>query len=95
MNPQPKLKPYRNENYLDFIRSKPCGICHKPPRSEAHHARRICWGAGARQKPHDYVAVSRCPPCHRPENEVDVEREIIDNLMAYAELKRVSARKGS
>ena len=37
MTPIPKIKPVRSKRYLDFIRSKPCVVCGKPPPSEAAH----------------------------------------------------------
>lgn len=78
-----KIKPYRDEAYKAFIRSKPCGICYKHPPSEVHHVRRGYWGAGCSVKPHDFVCVPRCLYCHKPENEYNVEREIISLLMEY------------
>lgn len=76
----------KNQKYLKFIRSLPCGICHKP--GEPHHVRRSYWGAGMGLKPHDHVAVSRCRDCHNELIEDDVEREIIDNLIAFIEMEK-------
>ena len=41
MNPQLKIKPYRSEKYLNFIRSKPCVICGKQDHSGSVNYRRI------------------------------------------------------
>ena len=90
MNPQPKPKTLRNEDYLKFIRSLPCPYSGRtgnrlpgPERRISHHVRRSYWGAGGGQKPHDYVAVPRHTTCHSPQHEVEVEHEIIENLMLY------------
>lgn len=82
-NPQQKIKPYRSEKYLAFVRSHPCVICNK--KAEAHHVRRLYWGAGTSIKPHDYVTIPLCPGCHNPriEKELNVERLIIDLLMEF------------
>lgn len=79
----PKPETYRNPKYLRWIRTLPCGICGKP--AEPSHTRRSYWGAGTSQKPHDYVAVPRCRYCHVELFEDDVEREIINLLMAFIE----------
>jgi len=79
-DPKPK-KPYRDKKYLKFIRSMRCAFCYQP--AEAHHVRRSCWGAGASQKPHDYVAVARCRGHHGPDYEDDIEFEIIKNLLRF------------
>lgn len=84
----PKLKPYRNADYLKYVRSSPCGACGIAPPSQAHHVRRSYWLSGLSVKPHDYVAVPRCEYCHKKLVEYDVEREIIKLLMEYIELKR-------
>ena len=83
-----KTKTYRNEKYLNFIRSKPCLICGG--RSQAHHVRRQYWGSGVSQKSHDYCTIPLCYACHSPEaeKELNVERIIIDNIMEYIERER-------
>ena len=99
MNPQPKKKPHRNPEYLAFIRSKPCIICLR--KAVAAHVRKQYWGAGARQKPHDYVAIPLCEERYHHQTfdsigmeafeekyNVDIKREIIYNLMEYVESKR-------
>ena len=82
----PKPKTYDNEDYLIFIRGKPCRICLQ--RAEPHHVRRIYWGAGTSKKPHDYVSIPRCRRHHGPDFEDNVELEIISLLMEYIESKR-------
>ena len=81
MNPMPKRKPYRSKAYLAFIRKQPCPYCLQD--SEPHHVRRSKWGAGASQKPHDYITVPRCRNHHSPDYEENIELEIIDLLMRY------------
>ena len=83
MNPQLKIKPYRSEKYLNFIRSKPCVICGK--KAQAHHVRRSYWGSGTAIKPHDFVTIPLCYECHHPqiEKELNIERLIIELLMEY------------
>jgi hypothetical protein len=83
MNPQLKIKPYRSEKYLNFIRSHPCVICGK--KAQAHHVRRLHWGSGVSIKSHDFCTIPLCPECHNPqiEKELDVERLIIDLLMEF------------
>ena len=84
MQPIPKIKPKRNQAYLNFIRSKPCIVCGA--KAEAHHIRRSYWGAGTSMKPHDYVTIPLCSDHHKPESEnhfVRIECQIIDYLMEY------------
>ena len=82
----PKLKPYRNADYLKFIRSKPCPYCLQ--QAEPHHIRRHWLGSGGSQKSHDYASVPRCRDHHGPDYEEGFEREIISLLMEYVESKR-------
>lgn len=57
--------------FLAFLRTKPCCVCHKPPRSAAAHIRmsdasRGVVNPGMLQKPHDRLAVPLCDPgCHK------------------------------
>ena len=94
MTPDQKQKPYRNEGYKAFIRSKPCWICGIKP-SQAAHVRKHYWGAGAGKKPSDLVTLPTCQMCHRLEHDgnkkisdLDKFREIINLLMEYIESKR-------
>ena len=89
-----KIKPYRNADYLKFVRKLPCVRCGK--KAQAHHVRRFYFGAGLSQKPHDYVAISLCHDCHKPETEklIDVERILINNLMEYIDSKRKKKGEG-
>jgi len=93
MPSNPKLITYRNEKYLNFIRSKGCLICGG--KAQAHHVRRQYWGSGVSQTSHDYCTIPLCYECHSPEaeKELNVERIIIDNLMEYLEKVR-KERKG-
>ena len=93
-NPCPKPKTYDNEKYLKFIRGRPCGIPWCGNKSQAHHVRKIRWGAGVGQKPHDYVTISRCRELHHnPKFDDSGEQgsavmEIIDNLMEWIEMEK-------
>lgn len=69
-NPQQKIKPFRNQKYLDWIREKPCVFCRQP--SEPHHVRRHYWGAGIGMKPHDYVSIPVCRTHHEAKFEMDI-----------------------
>lgn len=94
--PQPKMKTYRSEKYLNFIRSKPCVICSR--KSVAAHVRKQYWGASTAQKPHDYACISLCDGFYMPHHKeldsigmeafeekynIDIKRIIIDNLIEY------------
>ena len=85
MPPHEKMKIYRSAKYLKFVRSHPCIICGRS--SQAHHVRRSYFGAGMGIRPSDYVAIPFCLECHKPENEKDlnVELIIINLLMEYIE----------
>jgi len=61
----PKIKPYRSEEYLDYIRAMPCLRCGKPGRSQAHHVSVKNQGWGVR--PPDYQTVPLCLICHNEE----------------------------
>ena len=91
----PKLKPYRNADYLKFVRQKPCWICGNTKHVQTAHFRKHYWGAGAGIKPHDYCTLPTCPPCHMLEHygnmkipDIDKMKEIINLLMEYIESKR-------
>ena len=87
MVPCPKKKPYRSPKYLKFRRERGrCEVCGQP--SEPHHVRRYYWGAGASQKPHDFVTVDRCREHHKPEYEYRVNEEIVENLVLYLTLHK-------
>ena len=99
----PKHKANRNDDYLNFIRSKPCLICHK--KAVAAHVRNLAFGGGTGLKPPDYCAV---PLCDNPYDAIrhhkqldttgindfeylhclDLKVEIIKLMMEYIESKR-------
>jgi len=86
MKSDPKPQRYKNEKYLNMmVRGTICGISGCGKLGEPHHVRRLYWGAGTSQKPHDYVTVSRCRDHHDPEFEENVGQEIINNLVVYLE----------
>lgn len=82
-----KLNPYRNADYLAWVRRQGCLICGQP--AEAHHVRRLYWGAGTGIRSHDFCTLPLCREHHTPETEqrINVEREIIELLMRYIETK--------
>lgn len=99
MTQDTKKKPYRNADYLNFIRSKPCWICGRKP-AQAAHVRKHYWGSGAGIKPSDLVTLPTCHNCHSYEHsgltkisDLDKFREIINLLMEYIESKRPLARR--
>lgn len=53
----------RDENYLEYLRERPCIICGIQHRSEAHHLKdmRLC---GLSQKAPDWAAMPLCHRCH-------------------------------
>jgi hypothetical protein len=56
----------KDEQYLDFIRSRPCSFCASP-RTEPHHCIRRLRGIsekGLAQKGSDYLAIPVCHGCH-------------------------------
>lgn len=61
--------PRRNRGHLDFIRSLPCCVCGKGPRSEAAHIRAGTDG-GMGVKPSDRWTVPLCPRHHREQHNV-------------------------
>jgi len=75
INPDPKPIIYRDEKYLDWIRTLPCWVCYQTP-SEPHHIRKLKWGAGTSIKPHDYVTVPLCRKCH---SQNSIIKDIYDN----------------
>ena len=96
MKSYPKQKPYRNPDYLKFIRLHFCRRCSYPAVS-AHHVRRSYWGAGTGIKSHDYCTLPWCEEngCHNPKNEkeIDVEAAIIFYLMEYINFKEYDKRE--
>ena len=90
-NPQIKPVTFRNEDYLKWMRQRPCCYPHcGMPSSDPHHVRDLSVGGGMGLKPHDYWTINFCRVHHDPRYEKDlpVERIIIKNLMEYIESKR-------
>jgi len=89
--PQPKVKIFRSEDYLDFIRDKPCLMCGAPPRSDAHHE--PFGKAGWAIKAPDSQAIPLCRGCHNRrggkeglaflEKKYDIKMKIIEYLTEY------------
>lgn len=50
-----------NEDYLAFVRSKPCIRCNAAPMSDAHHMVSRGWREAFRN---DFTAVPCCRSCH-------------------------------
>jgi len=58
------VKPYRNRNYLDFIKTLPCCGCGSPA-DDPHHIISVGLGGGMGTKPSDFpYAIPLCRPCH-------------------------------
>lgn len=57
---EPKQIIHKDLKYEDWIRDKPCLICQRPPRSEAHH----CWHTGRKNGGNSYLAVPLCTYHH-------------------------------
>ena len=97
MTPDPKPKSYRNADYLKFIRSKLCLICHR--KAVAAHVRDLAFGGGTGLKPPDYCSVPLCVTHHNHLDtehvkdfeflhNIDLKLEIIRLMMEYIESKR-------
>jgi len=90
-NPQPKVKIFRSEDYLDFIRGKPCLICKRSPQSNAHHEK--FKGGGTSIKCDDTRSVPMCNKHHRERHDtgfsfwdkhnIDIKMKIIDYQTEY------------
>ena len=101
MFPDPKPYTYRSEDYLAFIRTKPCLICGMPAIA-AHQPMKM---GGMSKKGHDSTAVPLCPKHHNgggvgesehrgqktfwDKHNIDIQREIIKLLTEYLHVKGV------
>lgn len=56
-----KVKPIRDPEYLEFIRSQPCIVCQSYPPSEPHHLQ--AKGHGGRGRKTDDIRT--LPLCHK------------------------------
>ena len=64
--------PKRNASHLDFVRSLPCVVCGKLPRSEAAHIR-VGTDGGMATKPSDKFSVPLCcgpDGCHAKQHRI-------------------------
>lgn len=58
-----KIKPYRNEKHLAWVRSKSCISCGHPSPSDPHHL--ISLGSGGMGiKDTDAMTIPLCRTCH-------------------------------
>lgn len=64
-HPDPKILPWRSEEYRNHVRSYPCASCQKPGPSQFHHESLKNQGWGT--KPPDFQGVPLCPVCHQLE----------------------------
>lgn len=55
---------FRSQRHLNHVRFHACVACDAEAPIEAAHVR-IGSGAGMGQKPHDYMTVALCKPCHQ------------------------------
>lgn len=62
-NVQMQKLPDKDEDYLNFQRSRPCLICGIQHRSQVHHIRDTRT-AGVGIKSPDWYSISLCPTCH-------------------------------
>ena len=89
-NPQNKIKPKRNQDYLKFIRNQKCIVSSRTGEGiEAHHVRRHYWGAGCSIKPHDYCTLPVHNEFHDPaiEKNFNVNTLIIKYMVKYISMK--------
>jgi len=59
-----KLKPWRSEPYLDWIRSRPCLACDSQPPAEPHHIIGVGGMSGMGMKAPDWAVIPLCRECH-------------------------------
>ena len=59
-----KIKPWRSDHYLAWVRDLPCAHCSAPAPSEAHHVIGISGGRMGGKSP-DFMGVPLCGKCHR------------------------------
>ena len=84
----PKPIKWKNNKYLDFIRSKPCVFCVRdgsfpPKRSQAHHLRQFCF-TGWAVKPPDSFCVAACGSHHdKDQNKPCKEAWLIQKCVEY------------
>lgn len=57
------VRPYRSDEYKDFIRAKNCLFCSQTAPSVVHHVSLSNTGWGT--KPPDNQGIPVCPACHR------------------------------
>lgn len=60
----PKKKSVKNNDYLEYIRNKPCCSCSNPPKNDPHHWSRTGKKGGMGAKTDDYRTVPLCRECH-------------------------------
>ena len=64
--PNPLKVSFREAQYLEFVRKRPCSFCGNP-NTEPHHVFRRLRGiseAGMAEKGSDYLAIPICRACH-------------------------------
>ena len=86
-----KIQPYRNEKHLNWIRSKPCCHCWKPPNSHAHHLIGIFKNGIMGGKQDDSLTIPLCGECHALVHQ-DVSQ--IDQLHYFTRLMKQAFQNG-
>lgn len=86
-----KIQPYRNEKFLNWIRSKPCCHCGKPPNSHAHHLIGVGIISGVAKKISDALTIPLCGECHALVHQ-DVSQ--IDQLHYFTRLMKQAFQSG-
>lgn len=88
-----KIKPYRNEKFLAWVREKPCCHCGRPSPSQAHHIIGIGGNRGAGLKADDSQVIPLCHECHSIVHGASGTVKI-DQLFYFARLIESGFRSG-
>lgn len=59
-----KIKPWKSESYLEWIRSQPCEQCNNGERSDPHHLIGVGSMSGVGMTAPDWAAIPLCRSCH-------------------------------
>lgn len=83
--PKPR-KPYRNEDYLRFVRSRACCMCSQDRTDQLAVVPHHFGSRGVGQKCDDYLTVPVCIGCHRMihDGQLGGPKELREQFMAVA-----------
>lgn len=59
----PKSTTFRSRDYLEWVKTQPCVICHAPA-DDPHHLIGVGAMSGAGMKAPDSMSMPACRPCH-------------------------------